>query len=603
METSAEKARATEAVVAALKAEGLGTRQPAIIVAVNRLLPILDWLPSYGRKELAGDLPAGLTVGVMLIPQGMAYAMIAGLPVVYGLYAALAPQVIYALMGTSRTLAVGPVAMDSLLVASGLAGLAVVGSERYIELALLLALLMGLIQFALGALRLGFLSDFLSRPVISGFTSAAALIIGFNQLGNLLGMPLHRSAQLHQLLGSAVGNLSEAHLPTVALSAMSIGVLLVLNRVAPRIPSALVVVVLGAVSVALGWVTTGTIGPVPSGLPAFHIPDVHADDLRGLFPVAATLALVAFMEAFSVAKSIAEKARDHEVDADQELRALGTANAIGSLFGAYPTSGGFSRTAVNHRSGARTGVSALIAAAIVALTLAFLTDLFHFLPKASLGAIIAVAVVGLFDLAYFRTLWRTHRDEAALMLATFFITAFGGMVMGIAAGVALSLTLTLYRTSRPHTAELGAIGGVYRNLNRFPKAIKAPGQLIIRYDGPLNYASQSHFKDHLQRRLDIRENEGDPIRRVVLSAKSIPHLDASACAMLDGLLDDFASRGIDFHWSGTIGPVRDVLQRSGLMDRIGRDHFHSELSHAMGKADPDPQNGNTATQSFRPTAD
>ena len=568
-----------------------------------RLFPILDWLPAYGRKELAGDVPAGLTVGVMLIPQGMAYALIAGLPVVYGLYAALVPQLIYAIMGTSRPLAVGPVAMDSLLVASGLAGLAMVGSERYIELALLLALMMGLIQLALGAFRLGFLSDFLSRPVISGFTSAAALIIGFNQMGNLLGVPLLRSAQLHHLVGSAMENLSAAHLPTLGLSALSIGLLLALNRLAPRIPGALVVVVMGAASVALGLVTTGTIGTVPSGLPDFHIPAVQAADVRALFPVAATLALVAFMEAFSVAKSIAQKTRDHEVDADQELRALGMANAVGSLFGAYPTSGGFSRTAVNHRSGARTGVSAIIAATIVALTLLFLTDLFQYLPKASLGAIIAVAVVSLFDLAYFRTLWRTHRDEAMLMLATFLITAFSGMVMGIAAGVALSLILTLYRTSRPHTAELGAIGGVYRNLNRFPKATKSPGQLLIRYDGPLNYASQSHFKDHLLRRLDIRENEGDPIRRVVLSAKSIPHLDASACAMLEGLLDDFESKGIAFHWSGTIGPVRDVLQRSGLMDRIGRDHFHSELGHAMGEADPDPENGNTATQSFRPTSD
>ena len=592
-----------EAEEASNKAEGLDTTQPVNFVAVNRLLPILDWLPSYGRKELAGDVPAGLTVGVMLIPQGMAYALIAGLPVVYGLYAALVPQVIYALMGTSRPLAVGPVAMDSLLVASGLAGLAVVGSERYIELALLLALMMGLIQLTLGAFRLGFLSDFLSRPVISGFTSAAALIIGFNQLGNLLGLPLLRSAQLHHLLGSAVEHLHEAHLPTLGLSVLSIGLLLALNRLAPRIPGTLVVVVLGAASVALGLVTTGTIGTVPSGLPDFHIPAVQSADVRALLPVAATLALVAFMEAFSVAKFIAQKTRDHQVDADQELRALGVANAIGSLFGAYPTSGGFSRTAVNHRSGARTGVSALIAATIVALTLLFLTDLFHYLPKASLGAIIAVAVVSLFDLAYFRTLWRTHQDEALLMLATFLITAFGGMVMGIAAGVALSLILTLYRTSRPHTAELGAIGGVYRNLNRFPKATKAPGQLIIRYDGPLNYASQSHFRDHLLRRLDIRENEGDPIRRVVLSAKSIPHLDASACAMLGNLLDDFQSRGIAFHWSGTIGPVRDVLQRSGLMDRIGRDHFHSELSHAMGEASPGTQNGDIATQSFRTTSE
>lgn len=577
-----------------------GRRCRARFVAVNRLFPILNWLPRYSRKDFAGDLPAGLAVGVMLVPQGMAYALIAGLPVVYGLYAALVPQVIYAAMGTSRALAVGPVAMDSLLVASGLAGLAMVGSERYIELALLLALMMGAIQFALGTFRLGFLSDFLSRPVISGFTSAAALIIGFNQLGNLLGIPITRSAQLHELVLSTGDHLADIHLPTAAIGALSMAILVGIKRKAPRVPGALVVVVLGIAAVALDAVATRTVGAVPSGLPHFHVPTFSADDLRTLFPVASTIALIAFMEAFSVAKSIAQNTKDHEVDANQELRALGLANVLGSMFGAYPTTGGFSRTAVNHRGGARTGISALISAAVVALTLTFLTDLFEFLPKAVLGAIIAVAVVGLVDVQYFRKLWSTHRNEALLLLTTFFITAFSGMVAGIASGVSLSIVLTMYRASRPHAAELGWIEGVYRNLNRFPSAVKAPGQLLVRYDGPLNYASQSHFKDYILSRIAIREDEGDPIRRLVLSAKSIPYLDATATDMLEDLLDEFDTKGIQMAWAGAIGPVRDRLTKSGLMHRIGESNFHTELAYAMGEIDPRTGASDIALQSFRP---
>lgn len=570
---------------------------------MNRLFPILDWLPAYTRKDLAGDLPAGLTVGVMLVPQGMAYALIAGLPVVYGLYAALVPQVIYAIMGTSRTLAVGPVAMDSLLVAAGLAGMAMVGSDRYVELALLLALMMGLIQWLLGTLRMGFLADFLSRPVISGFTSAAALIIGLNQLSNLLGIPGTRSAQLHVLIQGAAQHVDAVHLPTLGISLTSIGLLVLLRQRAPKVPGALVVVVLGILAVVLDMVATRTVGVVPSGLPGFHAPDFTLGDAQALLPVAATLALIAFMEAFSVAKSVAQQRKDPEVDANQELRALGTANVLGSFFGAYPTAGGFSRTAVNNRVGSRTGMSALVSAAVVALALTFLTPVFQYLPKAVLGAIIVVAVGGLVDVAYFRKLWNTHRDEAALLLTTFLLTAFLGMVNGIASGVALSLVLTLYRTSRPHTAELGWIGGVYRNLNRFPKAVKAPGQLLVRYDGPLNYASQSHFKDFILSRLDIRDVEGDPIHRVVLSAKSIPYLDASASAMLEDLMDQFEARGIAFHWAGAIGPVRDGLRKAGLMDRIGRDHFHSELAHAMGQVDLEAGASDIAIQSFRSDAE
>lgn len=567
---------------------------------VSKWIPSAQWLPQYGKEEWAGDLPAGLTVGILLIPQGMAYALIAGLPVVYGLYAALVPQIVYAFTGTARQLAVGPVAMDSLLVAAGLTGLATVGTDRYIELALLLALMVGTLQFALGALSMGFLAHFISKPVIRGFTSAAALIIGLNQLSHLLGISMTSSAQLQSLLVSAVSEWPNIHIPTALLGAASIVVLIALRRWKPNWPASLVLVTLGLGLSALGWTSDWgirTVGTIPSGLPEFALPQWNLGDVQTLLPLAATLALVAFMEAYSVGKAVAQRRGDHDVDANQELRALGLSNAVGSLFGAYPTTGGFSRTAVNDRAGAQTGISGLVAAAVVALTLVFLTPVFALLPFATLGAIIAVAVAGLFEANTFLSLWRTHRAEAVLMLATFGLTAFGGMVLGILSGMALGVALTLFKMSRPHAAELGDIEGVFRNLNRFPEAKKKPGILIVRYDGPIHFASQAHFKDFLQSRLRIRRAEGDPIHTVILSAKSIPYVDATATDMLRDLLDQFTQDEIELRLAGAIGPVRDVLERAGLMERIGRDHFHTGIPAALGTEEMRPR---IATQTFNP---
>lgn len=559
-----------------------------VLCNVKSWIPALDWLPHYSRTELAGDLPAGLTVGVMLIPQGMAYAMIAGLPVVYGLYAALIPQIVYAFLGSSRQLAVGPVAMDSLLVASGLAGMAAAGTDRYIALALLLAMMMGTIQFALGALRMGFLAQFLSRPVISGFTSAAALIIGLNQLPSVLGIKTERSAQLHVLLADAFQHIGETHLPTLAMAVAGIALLFGLRRWAPRIPGSLALVILGILTVHFGDLDTAgirVVGVIPSGLPGFALPAISLDDAMALGPMAATLALIAFMEAYSVARAVSQQRGDHEVDADQELRALGAANLLGSMFGAYPSTGGFSRTAVNDRAGAMTGMSALISAGVIALTLTFLTPLFSQLPKAVLGAIIMVAVSGLVDVRYVLRLLRSHREEAVLLLLTFLITAFGGMVIGIASGVAMGLILTLYRSTRPHAAELGTIAGIYRNVDRFPEAVTPEGCVILRYDGPLHYASQAHFKDFVSGLIDRRRERGEKVFRIVLHAESIAYIDASASAMLDDLLTDWQKEGIQLELAGAIGPVRDALQRTGLMDRIGANHFHTGIEAALEPED------------------
>jgi SulP family sulfate permease len=428
---------------------------------IKQLLPILSWLPNYAKKDFIADMPAGITVGIMLVPQGMAYALIAGLPMEYGLYASLVPQIIYAITGTSRQLSVGPVAMDSLLVAAGLGAISAIGSDRYIELAIGLALLMGAIQLLLGILRAGFLVNFLSRPIISGFTSAAALIIGANQISNLFGVDIPRNNQIHKFIYSASEVFTEIHLSTVLIGLVAIVMLVVISKYREiiKIPAALIVVVAGILFVwGTGLANEGVqvVGVVPSGLPSFSVPSIGVSDIQQLLPIAITLALIAFMEAYSIAKAIEEK-HDYKIDANQELRALGLSNIFGALFQSYPTTGGFSRSAVNDKAGAVTPMSSLIAAALIALTLLFLTPVFYYLPKAVLAAIVMVAVAGLVDVKLPVMLWKSHKVEAVLLLATFLVTATIGMTQGIATGVSLSLIVLVYRQMRPHFTELGEI--------------------------------------------------------------------------------------------------------------------------------------------------
>jgi len=533
-------------------------------VRISDFFPATSWLPKYSQADWRGDWPAGLTVGIMLIPQGMAYAMIAGLPVVYGLYAALLPQIVYGLMGTSRHLAVGPVAMDSLLVAAGLTGIAVAGSENYIALALLLALMMGALQLSMGVLKLGFLVNFLSRPVISGFTSAAALIIGLNQLPHLLGVSSGRSNQLHKLLAGLSEVVSEVHLGTLTVGLTATGSLLALKKWAPRIPGALVVVVASiAASWALGFQNMGikVVGVIPEGLPSFTLPAWSLDDARTLLPTALTLSLVAFMEAISVAKAIEER-HGYRVDANQELRALGLANVVGSLFQSYPTTGGFSRTAVTEQAGGKTPVTAWIAAGVIALTLVALTPLFYHLPNAVLAAIVMVAVAGLVDLSYPRTLWKQDRVEAGILFATAVVTLTVSLPMGIGLGVLLALGLAVQRMMVPHVAVLGNVENVYRNVDRFENAETEPDVLVVRYDGAVNFANQAHFRSTL---VGLVKNLPE-LRLVVLQADTISYMDASARATLRALLEEWRDGGIQLCLAGAIGPVRDALAADGLLE-------------------------------------
>jgi len=550
---------------------------------LKRFFPILEWLPAYKKQWLGGDLSAGLTVGIMLIPQGMAYAMIAGLPPVFGLYAALIPQVIYAFMGTSRQLAVGPVAMDSLLVASGLGALSLSGIEEYISMAIFLALFMGGLQLVFGLLRMGFLVNFLSKPVISGFTSAAAIIIGLSQLKHLLGTDIAGSNQIHILLANAAATLGDTNLITLGIGLGAIVLIKGLKKLNPRIPGALVAVIIGVVVVYfLGLFNSGVriVGEVPGGLPAAVLPTLEVSRISELFPIALTLALIAFMEAISVAKAVEEKRGENRVDANQELVALGASNIVGSFFQSYPTTGGFSRTAVNDQAGAQTGLAALISSAVVGLTLLFLTPAFYYLPNAVLASIIMVAVFGLIDVKYPRQLWKNRKDEFVLLVVTFVLTLGLGIKEGILLGVLLSLLLLVYRISKPHIAVLGRIRGTnyFRNLDRFAKDAEDSEQfLILRFDGQLFFGNKDYFREQLQKRI---LKKGSSLKYIILNAEAINYIDSSAVFMLRALIEDLKKEGIRFVVAGAIGPTRDIFHHSKLIDEIGRENFFADTYQA-----------------------
>ena len=549
--------------------------------ALSRFFPPLEWLPAYETDDLRGDLTAGFTVGVMLIPQGMAYALIAGLPPIYGLYASLLPLVLYALFGTSKQLAVGPVAMVSLLVAAGVAPHAGGDVERYIGLAVLLAFMVGVIQFVLGVARFGFLTNFLSHPVLSGFTSAAALIIGLNQLKHLLGLDLERSSYIHEILWGAMQNLGQTNLMTFLVGLGSIAILVGLKRWNKAFPASLVVVVLSTLSVwGFGLQEHGVsiVGSVPEGLPAPTVPSLAMADLQALWPTAMAIALVGFMESIAVAKVYASKNR-YEVDSNQELIGLGLANIGGALLQSYPVTGGFSRTAVNAESGARTNLAGLISAGVIALTLLFLTPLFYYMPNAVLAAIVMVAVAGLIDVAEARFLWRVKRKDFALMMLTFVATLSLGIEEGILVGVIVSLIVVIHRTSRPHTATMGRLPetNTFRNLQRHPEALTHSDVVVYRMDASLYFANAAFLKDELNEIMV----EDAALTRLVFDAYPVNDIDATGAETLKEIIEDFQEKGYEFYFAGVKGPVMDVLKKAGVVDLVGEDHFFMEIHNAV----------------------
>lgn len=554
---------------------------------LKRFFPILDWLPKYTQAQLQGDLSAGLTVGVMLIPQGMAYAMLAGLEPIHGLYAVTIPLIVYAILGTSRQLAVGPVAMVSLLTAAGIGALQPATPEMYLLYALTAAFLVGVFQLSMGIFRLGFLVNFLSHPVISGFTSAAAIIIGLSQLKHLLRIDLPKSEHIQEVMLALAKNIGNTHLLTLGIGLVAIVVIKYGKKIHKSLPTSLIAVMLGILTVwGLNLTEQGIkiVGEVPSGLPGVSAPSFDSAVWKSLLSVALTVSLVGFMESFAVAKAIQAKHKNYQVDANQELIALGTANLSAAFFQGYPITGGFSRTAVNDQAGAKTGMASIFSAILIVLTLLFLTPLFYYLPNAVLAAVVIVAVIGLIDYKEAVHLWKEDRSDFWMLIATFIVTLTMGIETGIGAGVVLSLAMVIYRSTRPHIAVLGKVPNTvfYRNIQRFDNLEQRKDILILRMDGPLYFANLNYFKEQLTNLMAIH---GEALKAIVINADSISHVDSSAVHALKDWVIEIQIHGLKLYFTSLIGPVRDIFAKSGLVELIGSNNLFMSNQQAVDHFD------------------
>lgn len=551
-----------------------------------RWFPPAEWVPRYRRADFAGDLPSGITVGAMLIPQGMAYALLAGLPPQVGLYAATLPLVVYALLGRSRQLGIGPTAISSLLAAAGLAPLAGGDPARYAALAAGLAVMVGVIRIALGVARLGFAVNFLSGPVLTGFTAAAAVVISLSQLKHLLGIPLTDSSRAYDVLTDAIRRLDETHLLTLGLGAAAVALLLGLGRIRPAWPAALVVVVVGAAAGAFADLENRgvrVVGEIPRGLPALEFPTMTAEEAQALLPTALAITVLGFVESIAIAKVFARRL-GYSIRVNQELVAVGAATAAAGVVGGYPVSGSFSRTAVNARAGARTQAAGVISAAVVAVIVVVAAPLFETLPRVVLAAVVITAVAGLVDVREARRLWRVKRSDCALLMVAFAGTLLLGVEWGLGLAVIASLVEIVRQVSYPHTAVLGRLPGssAFRNVERAPEAQTIPGVAVIRFDAPLYFANVEFLREQL-RKVELRAES--PVRAIVLDASSITDLDSSGEMTLADLASDYEARGIAFFLSRVKGPVLDVLIRSGLYDRMGGERFPHTNDQAVRRAE------------------
>lgn len=548
---------------------------------LKKWIPALEWLGSYKKSDLSGDLNAGLIVAIMLIPQGMAYAMLAGLPPVIGLYASTVPLIIYALFGTSRQLAVGPVAMVSLLVLSGVSLLAEPGTDEYISLVLLLMLMIGVIQLLLGVFKLGFIVNFLSHAVISGFTSAAAIIIGLSQLKHLIGVSLEADKNVFLIIGETIRRAGEINPATLAIGLGSIVLLILMKKYVKKIPGPLVVVVLSILAVYLfnlNGLGVKIVGEVPAGLPSLSLPAFQIDALIALVPIALTISFIGYMESIAMAKAIAAKEK-YKIDPDRELVGLGLANVGGSFFAGYPVTGGFSRSAVNYQAGARTPLASIITALLIVLTLLFFTGLFYYLPNAVLAAIIMVAVYSLIDAKELKYLFKVNKVDGLTWLLTFLATLLIGIEQGIIAGAIFSLLVFIRRSAYPHVAELGYLPEekVYRNTARYPDAETDPEILIFRVDASLYFANMTFLEEQLCKRLA----EKPETEWVVFDFSSVNSIDAVAIHALEDLMEQCQSGKVKMVFAGIKNTVLDVLKRADWERKYGNSIHYMSIEDAL----------------------
>ena len=547
----------------------------------KKLLP--DWLQQYQSAWLAGDVIAGAIVTVMLIPQSLAYAMLAGLPPQAGLYASLLPIFAYALFGSSMTLAVGPVAVASLMTATALAPLASVSSVDYAALAVILALLSGVMLFVFGLLRLGFLAYFLSHPVISGFISGSAVVIAIGQLKYIFGIQIPRGGIITTLSGLVQG-LPTLHVTTSLLGCSALLFLFfarrylatVLKQVGLSAKSAdlaaklapMLVVIVATLIVQLGQLDqqaqVSVVGSVPSGLPSLAIPTIELHDIQALWLPALLISLVGFVESVSVAQSLALK-RNQRITPNKELLGIGAANIASAFSGGYPVTGGFARSVVNFSAGANTPAAGVVSAIFMAIVVAVATSWFYYLPHAVLAATIIVAVIGLIDFKTLQQSWHYDRADAISLILTFLGVIFLGVEEGIVIGVVLSLAVVVWRSSRPHMAVVGRVPGTehFRNIDRHDVEL-ATGLIALRIDESIYFANAQVLEDKIESL--VAESTGT--RAVLLIMSAVNQLDSTALGMLDELEKNLQAKGINLQFAEIKGPVLDRLHTTDLGQRM-----------------------------------
>ncbi len=549
---------------------------------LKKTFKMVEWLPGYNRSQFYGDLSAGLTTGIMFIPQCMAYAVIAGVPPIYGLYAGVIPLLVYPLFGTSKHLSVGPVAIDMLIVAAGVSLLAEPETEQYIAYTILLTLMAGALQLAMGSMRLGAVFNFFSRPVIAGFTLAAPIIIIFSQLNNLLGIDLPNTQYVILIIKEVALNLQDIHPETFILGIAAIFSLALIRYLNPMLPGSMIVLALG---ILVAWLTglsasgIELVGEIPKGLPPLSLPDVNFNDVRELLSTALTLALVQFMSVAALGRAFAKR-HDYMIDSNHELVAIGASNFLGSLFQSIPVSGSFSRSAAAEQANVQTPFANVITSLLIIATLLFLTPLFYYLPMPFLAAIIIVTSFNLIDIAEFRFLFLTKKSDGFIAIFTAVCTLMIGIQEGILLGVVASMVNILYRYSNPHVAELGLIPGTrtFMSLERNPEAKPVENILVLRVDASFSFVNAEFFRDYI---LEKSRERNKSTRYVIIDGSSINTLDTTAAELLESMIKTLNNWNIELYITGLKGPVRDVIQRSGLKKLLGADHFYRDPHEAV----------------------
>jgi SulP family sulfate permease len=557
---------------------------------LRKYLPCIDWLRTYDARTLSDDLVAAVILTIMLVPQSLAYALLAGVPAEVGLYASMLPLMLYTVFGSSRTLAVGPVAVASLMTASSIGSLGLATQAEYLQAAMLLAMLSGLFLLILGILRFGFMANFLSHPVVSGFITASGIIIALGQVRHILGINAGGD-NIPKLFSTLIDNVGDIHGATLAVGLFALAYLVasriwlkaglaalgvpafaagLVTKAAPVI--AVIITIVWAGIAGLGDQGVALVGMIPSGLPSLVMPAWDLDMMRELIVPAILISVIGYVESVSVGKTLASKRRQ-KISQNQELIGLGAANIASAVSGGFPVTGGFSRSVVSFDAGAQTPAAGFFTAIGIAIATMTLTGYLAPLPKATLAATIIIAVLGLVDFSILKKTWIYSRHDFIAVAATIGVTLLAGVEIGVSTGVLASLVLHLYRTSRPHIAEVGEIRGTkhFRNVKRH-QVETSPDILQLRIDESLYFANASYIEEEIFRNLGERKQ----LRHVILMCTAVNDIDISALEVLESINEILAEQGIGFHLSEVKGPVMDHLEGTHFLKKLNGQVF---LSH------------------------